>query len=534
MGDIATSLKALIEAGRGSEPVEFKGRIKGLKEELSGTVQQVYPAFLAFARETLQESIAEVAAKVEKAKLALSPENRLAVAEDDPITPAAEAQIQAWVDKVGAETVSLRRELLPSGEFAPEVEKLNDLVAQIAALVQEPLPIAEAGAGKVHVLEERRLARDADEVRDLPLRDKIARLNDPQASWQETNADARDVIRSLTGKPLVKAIEEILDKDFPELMKAFYPRVYENTGRYASPRSCAAMIANVVAEMLRYGYHKAATAYRLLMPGLSYLCERRMPMFFLAPDLLEAVLRTDFDDDINWTELSLPYESGILILPKGALVHPEDGEVSMLIWARVAKGDHPSPWPGIPRPVLPNDCFIILGACPEKMIWYDSILTANVRPVMRLHNLFYRESGQPVPAVGKSSYLDSDLSEKDAEFLEKMGVVVFGTILAMNARPTLVEHGKLVKRVGKGDKAREFWSPNVIGARYKFKREVARVVEGRFVTAQREHGTHASPRLHWRRGHYRNQPVGTGRKERKTIWIEPCLIGAELEKETKQ
>lgn len=162
-------------------------------------------------------------------------------------------------------------------------------------------------------------------------------------------------------------------------------------------------------------------------------------------------------------------------------------------------------------------------------MWYDSILTADVRPVMRLNNLFYRDPGQPVPAVKKSNFMDADLTEEDSGFVEKMGVIVFGTILAMNARPQLVEHGKLIKRVAKADKIREFWSPNIIGAKYKFKREVPQVVKGKFVHAPgRETGTHASPRMHWRRGHYRNQPVGPGRKERKNIWIEPCLIGAEV------
>ena len=171
----------------------------------------------------------------------------------------------------------------------------------------------------------------------------------------------------------------------------------------------------------------------------------------------------------------------------------------------------------------------MLGACPETMIWYDSILTANRRRTLRLNNLFYRAPGEPQPAVQKSNFLDADLTEVDSEFLEKMGVILFGTILAMNARPQLVEKGKLIKRVGKAgsEQAREFWSPNVIGARYKFKREVPRIVHGKFEQATREGGTHASPRLHWRRGHYRNQPVGPGRKERKTIWLEPCLIGAE-------
>jgi hypothetical protein len=36
------------------------------------------------------------------------------------------------------------------------------------------------------------------------------------------------------------------------------------------------------------------------------------------------------------------------------------------------------------------------------------------------------------------------------------------------------------------------------------------------------HGTHASPRQHWRRGHWRTAP-----KSGKKVWIEPMLVGDE-------
>lgn len=518
VGDIVTTLKSLMEAGRGNELVEFNGSIRdGIP--MNGPIHRVYPILLQFAHDGVRKSIAEVAEKIEKAKWAVSAENRALVAHD-PIKPADEAQIQAWLAKAGAQAVGLRRELAPSGEFAVELEQLDDQIALITSLMQEPLDQRESGAGKVRVL---------DEWRNR-LNDQIAAGSndiDP-GDFHNVNEESKRLIRELTGQPVLKAVEQILEEAFPGMIRAFYPRVYEFAGRYHSPRIMAVMMANVVAEMLRYGYHKSATAYRLMMPGLAYLKERRMPMFFLAPDLLEAVLRTDFDDDINWQGMELPYESGLLMLPKGSLVHPVDGEIAMLMWSRVRQGDQPSPWPGIPMSVLPNDSFVLLGACPDTMIWYDSILTANVRPTMRLNNLFYRAPGEPVPHVERSNFMDADLTDLDAGFVEKMGVILFGTFLAMNARPQLVEHGKLLKRVGKTvEQAREFWSPNVIGAKYKFRREVPHIVRGKFEHSTREGGTHASPRLHWRRGHYRNQPVGPGRKERKTIWLEPCLIGAE-------
>jgi hypothetical protein len=59
-----------------------------------------------------------------------------------------------------------------------------------------------------------------------------------------------------------------------------------------------------------------------------------------------------------------------------------------------------------------------------------------------------------------------------------------------------------------------FWTPNWIGKDYQIKTE----------RGSSKGGTHSSPRTHWRRGHFREQPIGEGRNETKTIWIEPTLI----------
>jgi hypothetical protein len=325
------------------------------------------------------------------------------------------------------------------------------------------------------------------------------------------------------GVPVSKAVERLIEEKHPELMAKFYPRIYESTGRYHSPKTCAAFVASAVAEALQNGMERTGTTQRLLIPSLEPMLRRHMPMFFIAPDLLEAAKATDFIDDINWTEMRLPYEEGIFILPRHAWVHPEAGEVSMIVWARCCPGTYPPPVDGIRSVTLSNTSMVLACLCPNIGRWYDSVINANSRSTVKLHNLFYSE---PLKAT-RNVPLDIDLSEKDKEFIEELGVLTFGTFLAMNARPELVEHGKLLRRVGKADKAREFWSPNIIGPRFKLKREVPRIVDGRFVVPQRETGTHASPRLHWRRGHFRNQPYGAGRKERKTIWLEPMLVGAE-------
>ena len=39
--------------------------------------------------------------------------------------------------------------------------------------------------------------------------------------------------------------------------------------------------------------------------------------------------------------------------------------------------------------------------------------------------------------------------------------------------------------------------------------------------------SHASPWLHWRRGHWKRVPIGEGRRDRKWAWIEPTLVNAD-------
>lgn len=47
-------------------------------------------------------------------------------------------------------------------------------------------------------------------------------------------------------------------------------------------------------------------------------------------------------------------------------------------------------------------------------------------------------------------------------------------------------------------------------------------------SASPQGGTHASPVTHWRRGHWRNQPVGSkDSSETKPIWIQPVLVNSD-------
>ena len=93
--------------------------------------------------------------------------------------------------------------------------------------------------------------------------------------------------------------------------------------------------------------------------------------------------------------------------------------------------------------------------------------------------------------------------------------------MAMTCRPDLltketIHHWQHKNPSKKGNVA--FWSPNIIGNDYQ-------------ILGGHGSGSHASPRMHWRRGHFRNQACGQGRKDHRRVWLEPMLVAANTVKE---
>jgi hypothetical protein len=219
--------------------------------------------------------------------------------------------------------------------------------------------------------------------------------------------------------------------------------------------------------------------------------------------------------------MPLPYEHGIFALPRGTLTHPVDGECAFIIYGRYWKNDeHWPPTTGtINSPIsMMQDSFYVCGMFPSAGLWYDTCLTANSKPIIQIKNVF--EGGGPDQHFPVQTQFDTDLeTEADKVTAAALAGLAFGTLLAMTARPDLLTpatHMNTVKNKKNG-KRTEFWSPNVIGKSYVNRKTPA------------QGGTHLSPRMHWRRGHFRQQHFGTGNSQIKTIWLEPQLVSATIE-----
>lgn len=111
--------------------------------------------------------------------------------------------------------------------------------------------------------------------------------------------------------------------------------------------------------------------------------------------------------------------------------------------------------------------------------------------------------------------------EEDKKFIRKVQMLAVKTLLCVSAAPGYLTTGSIERkaRVRQGIVEREeLWGASFIGRGYQIKRG----------TSDGE-GTHASPRVHWRRGHWHHVVHGKGRQLRKLNWFEPVLVNIEQE-----
>ena len=121
------------------------------------------------------------------------------------------------------------------------------------------------------------------------------------------------------------------------------------------------------------------------------------------------------------------------------------------------------------------------------------------------------------PHTENMAVTDSVLpSGADVEFLNVLADIGLRLILYMIARPDEIEKAQLVSPgiTKKRKDLKEVWTPNFLGRNYSLR------------GLNNMDNPRHSPRMHWRRGHYRNQPYGDHMSLKKLIWIEPTIVGA--------
>lgn len=263
------------------------------------------------------------------------------------------------------------------------------------------------------------------------------------------------------------------------------------------------------------------------------------PLFYVSEDLLQACERTTLTGGLAPEEYRMPFQSFVFVFPKS----PEP-EAPAFLAVSYEPGDDKEYqfWTG--------EEFV--NNAGEPTVTFTAYLD-NRGVIFTTRASFRTLAG----CLADDDWSDQRLRESGVEvdpnhahMTEYLGKLTFNLLLAMQVRPELVEAGGPVKAPRRQrDIAKEFWTPNFVGRTYR--------VQGRDLG-----GTHASPRMHWRRGHWRRQRLGsrTGApclcthnysshwldKDRgcgvvdcecrgyvssakptyKLNWIEPCLVAA--------
>lgn len=233
---------------------------------------------------------------------------------------------------------------------------------------------------------------------------------------------------------------------------------------------------------------------------------KKAPLYCIDREIFKALNGTETENKKELLkDLPTPIPTLMMLLPQGSIVSPEGGELDYLL-IHVSDREHPE-WsyaPGLPY--LATECPIVIqamGIDTKRTTWFFGIG-------------FDRTTGEVQPDrrdVGKQ-----ETNEADSQFLDRMRSLTLQILLLLAYQPELIEVPQQSKKrhpkaKSKGQRKSEFANPRWIGKGYKHP-----------VARSNGTGTHASPRTHWRIGHWRSQACGEKYQDRKILWIKPTII----------
>jgi hypothetical protein len=333
-----------------------------------------------------------------------------------------------------------------------------------------------------------------DEVSKICGRQEVERINSLMDQHEKINhAAAMDISEQLSRIITADAIAKAYPKEFA----LCYPRRYAVPGGYGSPKKAAACLATHLGLAQETELDKSASAIFFIADGL---VQHNVPTYWASRDIVEASAATDLPAELCFSELKLPLPAILFMLPENAIKAPGTEGLSWIGFSEFPEG--------------------AVGFGSGNSTTAYSMVLRRDEPLSQNEDkvAFYQS---PVDGSDWSSFLTTEDTGVH-RLLTKIGV---NLLMIMSSRPELSEVGTPVESPLTPDGRRpdnKLWSPNWIGRTY------------RHASRAEPDGTHASPRMHWRRGHWRHQPCGPNRSERKDIWIEPCLVSAPEEgSETK-
>lgn len=289
-------------------------------------------------------------------------------------------------------------------------------------------------------------------------------------------------------------------------------RILAPPGYHSTKCVSAGMFTLLANRILKEGAGRPQVPTEIAAHVIAYQVIRyRVPVYFVAEDFVRAVAATELPHDFTLGDLHWPMPAMVVGFSARFMQEYIGRDVCYVYYATCDAGDYSAPaLPGCPTITVPKSKVGWQFYC-----WRDGNLESFVSSYF---------TGDRVDGTIQN-YTYSDFTgikdeagiATDKEITDRLSALMLKLLVVLNTRPQLVESGRCVRpqKLKHGRvKHRELWSPNVIGRSYRTIRED-------------RGGTHASPRLHWRRGFVRSQPHGPQRSLRRPVWIEPVLVGVQ-------
>jgi hypothetical protein len=269
--------------------------------------------------------------------------------------------------------------------------------------------------------------------------------------------------------------------------------------------------------------------------------EHGVPIYFIAEEFARAVAATQLPDDFTFADLNWPQNGMVIGWPPRFMKEYIDREVCYIYAANCPEGSY--------RPKGLRDApDIVVPEGRGKIGWFYYASTGG-RPECFVSAYLSRDKlGQALTDYIYTDYMGEEPAkvQADKEVTERVSALMLKLLVILNMQPSLLTHGTQERplRVKHGKVVRrDLWSANFIGRAYRMARDLT--------------GTHASPRMHIRRGHVAWQvagprtadafvsasvlprtdrgaidwaQVGPDVRERflrchKRLWLQPVLIG---------
>jgi hypothetical protein len=239
------------------------------------------------------------------------------------------------------------------------------------------------------------------------------------------------------------------------------------------------------------------------------------PIFCLNKELAEAFLNTAPPPDL----LSLnPFAvEGLLLLPQGLIKTPDGDEVNYLIFRLFRQKESlKSSLLKVNINCMPFESFDgVLGCFKAGKANYTTQFS-----IQKTEKISPSEPIKQFNFSSESVELATNV-ELELDFINKVKSLLVQTFLYQQTYRQEEVYTPLNVQTTKHQAQSRIkpHSPIIIGKDYRIQR----------IREYSNGGTHASPRTHWRSGHWRNQPYGKrDNPQYKTIWLEPVLVGSSV------